>query len=164
MNISIATKKENAVIESLTDGTGIRLVLFVSGCPHHCKGCHNPKSWDIKNGIEISTEELANYLIDKYINGQYSGMTFSGGDPLFQSEALYELVTLIKKKIPRINIWCYTGYRYENVPDRKVLPLIDVLVDGPFEEDKKFPHEKFRGSYNQRILYLKNGQIDSKNN
>lgn len=161
MNISIATTLDNAVTESLADGTGIRLVVFTSGCPHHCKGCHNPKFWNIKKGITISTEELAKYLINKYINGQYNGITFSGGDPLYQTDALYEVISLIRKEIPNINIWCYTGYLYENVPDKKILPLIDVLVDGPFEEDKKFPRKKFRGSYNQRILYLKNGQIDS---
>lgn len=161
MYISIATTLDSAVTESLADGTGIRLVVFTSGCPHHCKGCHNPKSWNIKKGITISTEELAKYLINKYINGQYNGITFSGGDPLYQTDALYEVISLIRKEIPNINIWCYTGYLYENVPDKKILPLIDVLVDGPFEEDKKFPRKKFRGSYNQRILYLKNGQINS---
>lgn len=159
MDISIASNKENATIESLTDGPGVRLVVFTCGCPHHCKGCHNPKSWDIRNGVKISTKELANYLLDRYREG-YSGITFSGGDPLFQSEALYELITLIRKKVPNVNIWCYTGYRYEDVPDPKILSLIDVLVDGPFEEDKKFPQKKFRGSYNQRILHLKNGHID----
>lgn len=159
MDISIASNKENATIESLTDGPGVRLVVFTCGCPHHCKGCHNPKSWDIRNGIKIPTRELADYLLDRYSEG-YNGITFSGGDPLFQSEALYELITLIRKKVPDINIWCYTGYRYEDVPDPKILSLIDVLVDGPFEEDKKFPQKKFRGSYNQRILHLKNGHID----
>lgn len=159
MDISIASNKENATIESLTDGPGVRLVVFTCGCPHHCKGCHNPKSWDIKNGVKISTRELADYLLERYSEG-YSGITFSGGDPLFQSEALNELITLIREKVPNINVWCYTGYEYENVPDPKILPLIDVLVDGPFEEDKKFPQKKFRGSYNQRILHLKNGHID----
>lgn len=158
MDISIASNKENAVIESLADGPGVRLVVFTCGCPHHCKGCHNPKSWDIRNGVKISVQELANYLLDRYREG-YSGITFSGGDPLFQSEALYELITLIRKKVPNINIWCYTGYRYEDVPDPKILSLIDVLVDGPFEEGKTLPKKKFRGSYNQRILYLEDGQI-----
>lgn len=158
MNIWIATNKEDAVIESMADGPGIRLVVFTCGCPHRCKGCHNPQLWDIKNGIEISTQELASYLINRYSEG-YSGITFSGGDPLFQSDALYELITLIRRQIPDINIWCYTGYRYENVPNRKILSLINVLVDGQFEEDKKFPRKKFRGSYNQRILYLKDGRI-----
>lgn len=158
MDISIASNKENATVESLTDGSGVRLVVFTCGCPHHCKGCHNPKSWDIRNGVKISTRELADYLLDRYSEG-YNGITFSGGDPLFQSEALYELITLIREKVPDINIWCYTGYRYEDVPDPKILSLIDVLVDGLFEEDKKFPQKKFRGSYNQRILYLKDGRI-----
>lgn len=158
MDIIIATNKEDAVIESLTNGPGVRLVVFTCGCPHHCKNCHNPKSWDIRNGVKISTEELADYLVDRYSEG-YNGITFSGGDPLFQSEALYELITLIREKVPDINIWCYTGYRYEDVPDPKILSLIDVLVDGPFEEDKKFPQKKFRGSNNQNILYLVDGKV-----
>lgn len=160
MKLILAGNKEKAVFESLADGPGIRLVLFTCGCPHRCKGCHNAKTWDIKQGVEVSVAELAEFLIQKFKTNAYSGLTLSGGDPLFQSEPLGELLHLLKKRIPHINIWCYTGYLYEEVPDRNILSYIDVLVDGKFEADKVHPKKKFRGSHNQRVLYLKNGQIE----
>lgn len=162
MEITLVSHLENAVVESLGDGPGIRLVVFISGCPHRCKGCHNPETWNIENGIKYPVEEVANHLVNKYHSGRYQGITFSGGDPLYQSDALYELLTTIRREIPNINIWCYSGYRYEEIKGNKVLNLIDVLVDGRFEQDKTYPaypRKKFRGSSNQRILYLKDGCI-----
>lgn len=159
MKIILTSELDNAVIESLGDGTGIRLVVFTSGCPHRCKGCQNPRSWNINQGIEFTAEEVVDYLVEKYHAGRYQGITFSGGDPLYQSEALHEVLSLLRKAIPDINIWCYTGYRFEDIQDKRVLSLVDVLVDGLFEKEKMYPRKKFRGSNNQRILHLKNGQI-----
>lgn len=158
-DIVLAGTLDDCVIESLGDGPGIRLVIFTNGCPHRCKGCHNPRTWDINKGTKYPVKEVADYLINKYRAGRYQGITLTGGDPLYQTDALYALLSLVRREIPDIDIWCYTGYKYENVPDKKILSLINVLVDGPFEEDKKFPQKKFRGSYNQRILYLKDGCI-----
>lgn len=161
MDIILASNIDNSVIESLADGPGVRLVIFTCGCPHHCKGCHNPKSWDMSNGVKVATDELANYVVNKLTTGNYSGLTISGGDPFLQSEAVNEFISLVKKEIPDLNIWCYSGFIFEEVKGNELLKNINVLIDGRFEEDKKFPRKKFRGSYNQRILHLLNGEIIS---
>ncbi len=157
--IILADEYKRAIIESVVDGEGIRLVLFTCGCPHHCKGCHNSKTWNIENGVETDIDILVEYLKDKFTNGRYSGITFSGGDPLFQSNELLLVIRKLKEFIPDINIWCYTGYTYEDIKELEVIKYIDVLVDGRFEEDKKFPKKLYRGSYNQRLIRLKNSEI-----
>ncbi len=159
MDIYLASDINNSIIESLTDGTGIRLVIFTCGCIHHCPECQNPKSWDIKNGVRIPVVKVANYIIKKLYEGDFDGITLSGGDPLYQSDAILELLVILKNKIKSLNIWCYTGYLYEEVKNLKAIKYIDTLVDGPFEKDKKFPKKKFRGSWNQRILHLSNGSV-----
>lgn len=162
MDIYLAKKIEDSVIEgSLADGTGLRCTVFTCGCPHHCAECQNAWTWDIKKGTKTSVDELSDYIFKIFENGEYDGLTLSGGDPLYQPEAVYKLLKILKKKMPDLNIWCYTGYLYDEVKDLKALKLIDVLVDGPFEKDKKFPNKKFRGSWNQRILHLSDGLIKS---
>jgi anaerobic ribonucleoside-triphosphate reductase activating protein len=157
--IILADEYKKAIIESVVDGEGIRLVMFTCGCPHHCNECHNSKTWDIKNGVETDIDILVDYLVSKFANGRFSGITFSGGDPLFQSSELLLLIERLKEFIPDVNIWCYTGYTYENVKNLEVIKYIDVLVDGRFEEDKKFPKKLYRGSNNQRLIRLKNSEI-----
>lgn len=161
MKIVLADTLERSVIESLIDGEGVRLVLFTNGCPHHCLGCHNSNTWDIKNGVEVEVETLAEYLKEMFYKGRYQGITLSGGDPLFQSEATLLLVQKIKELMPEANIWCYTGFIYEDIKNLEALQYIDVLMDGKFEQDKKFPKKKFRGSYNQRLIRLENNNISS---
>lgn len=158
-NIVLADKLSNSVIESLVDGEGVRLVVFFCGCPHKCKLCHNPTTWNINNGVSISIDDLSIYLKAKYLNGNYSGITFSGGDPMYQKDSLLLLAKKLKDTIPEINIWSYTGYLYEDISEYEVLKYIDTLVDGKFEADKKYPKKPYRGSYNQRILRLKNSKI-----
>ncbi len=158
-NIVLAKELKNSVIESLIDGEGVRLVIFLCGCPHKCKGCHNAITWDIRKGVTVPIKEVLDYLISKLNKGKFSGVTFSGGDPLYQAEALKSLVSQLREVKPELNIWVYTGYKYEDIKEFPVIKLIDILVDGKFEIDKKFPNKKFRGSYNQRILKLKNGEI-----
>lgn len=158
-SIILADEYKKAVIESLVDGEGVRLVVFTCGCPHHCKGCHNSKTWGIENGIKTDIDLLAEYLSEKFAQGRYSGITFSGGDPLLQKNELLKLIIKLKEFIPNINIWCYTGYVYENIKDFEVIQYIDVLVDGKFEEDKKFPKRIYRGSNNQRLIRFKNSEI-----
>ena len=160
----IAKKLEDCVIESVVDGSGFRIVLFTSGCPHHCKGCHNVDTWNMKNGVEYSVKEIADYLSNLYIkgNGFFQGFTFSGGDPLYQSDELLELILLLKENLKefKFDIWTYTGYLYEDVKDLEVLKHIDYLMDGKFiEEERVFPVKPFRGSNNQRLLELKEGKI-----
>ncbi|NSL52808.1 anaerobic ribonucleoside-triphosphate reductase activating protein [Calidifontibacillus erzurumensis] len=132
------------------NGNGIRTVIYVSGCSHYCEGCHNPSSWNVNNGIEYSINELINIIEDNSI----ADVTISGGDSLtFQYEDTLMLVKEIKVKT-RKNIWLYTGYVFEEIPDSKkeILRNLDVLVDGRFELSKKNLQIMFRGSSNQRII------------
>lgn len=132
------------------DGPGLRTSIYFAGCNHHCEGCHNPQSWDPKAGREVSIEELL-----KVIDFNDFNVTFSGGDPLFQAEKVTELARRIKSELNK-NIWCYTGYLWENIiDDERFLPLlktIDVLVDSPFILSQRDTELRFRGSSNQRII------------
>lgn len=141
----------NTVIkESIVDGEGLRYVIFVQGCPHHCKGCHNPQTWRTDIGNAITIESL---LDDIKSNPLLDGVTFSGGEPMLQSEELTKLAKEIKKL--GLNIWCYTGFTYEQIKESKkdFLKYIDVLVDGKFIEELKCLGEYY-GSSNQRIIKL----------
>lgn len=133
---------------SIADGEGIRQVFFLSGCPHHCNGCHNPETWNYSNGEKYTVEQI----VSKALESPYN-VTFSGGDPLFQLTELNACMGLIK---PHRSIWVYTGYTWEEIMDnaalKSVLPNIDVLVDGRFEIDKRNPELIFRGSENQRVI------------
>lgn len=146
--------------ESISNGLGWRAVLFVSGCPHHCPGCHNKQAQDYNYGEEFNKQEILN-RIQK--NSILKGITVSGGEPLCK-ENIAEVVDFIKdvKKIkPNFNIWCYTGYTMEELEKREdsitqeALNEIDILVDGEFKEAQKDPSLKFRGSKNQRIIDIK---------
>lgn len=147
-----------ALVESTADGSGFRLVLFLAGCPHRCRGCHNPHSWALANGQRYPVAEVAQRLLSQLAAGPYAGLTLSGGDPLFQAEATQALLERLRAARPDLNVWCYTGYRYEAVHQWPLLRLIDVLVDGPFVESLRDPALPFRGSANQRLLSLVEGQ------
>ena len=147
--------------ETITDGTGLRTSIYVSGCNHHCNGCHNPQTWSFETG-EPLTKELIELLIQNIKNNPLlNGVTFSGGDPLEVGNAEFLLDFLKMFKRAEINVWCYTGYIYEDLLDmpaqRECLKYIDVLVDGPFIKELKDPDLIFRGSSNQRIIKLVNG-------
>lgn len=159
MDIYIASSYEKSVLESVVDGKGLRLVVFFTGCAHRCDGCHNPKSWVMENGQKVDTQELADYILSRLSDGRYAGITLSGGDPYYQEEAVCELVDLLKEKIPDLNIWCYTGYTYDEIKDHLLTKKIDTLVDGPFIKTQMLPKKPFRGSANQRVLHLKNSEI-----
>ena len=137
----------------MADGPGLRTSIYCAGCAHHCPGCHNPQSWDFAGGREMSVDEL----LEIVKADEFSNVTFSGGDPLYQVEAFTELARRIKEETGK-NIWCYTGFRYEEIiaDDRmkRILPYIDTLVDGPFVESLRDPELHFRGSSNQRIIHL----------
>ena len=141
------------ISDSVVDGTGLRLVTFLQGCPRHCPGCHNPEliPFDQQKGLEIEEKEFVRLLL-KRITQEHSGITFSGGDPLRQADSLCAVLERLKKKKPELNVWVYTGYNFEEVRDWPVMKYIDVLVDGPFVEQKKDLGLAFRGSSNQRII------------
>lgn len=142
--------------DDMKNGDGLRVVLWVSGCSHRCQGCHNPITWDPEDGIlfdEAAKAELFEELSKDYI----SGITFSGGDPLYEGN-VSEITALsqeIKEQFPDKTIWLYTGYCYDEIKHLELIKYIDVLVDGPFELDKKDDKLPWRGSSNQQVLYLK---------
>lgn len=138
---------------SSVDGTGFRDVLFVNYCPHHCEGCHNPETWDKANGRDVSID----YCFDRLTESSITNVTFSGGEPFEQADALYELA----KRLIAVgkNIWIYSGYTFEQIitdeRKRRLLELCTVLVDGRFVLAQKGINMRFKGSENQRILDVK---------
>ncbi len=136
---------------SSVDGDGFRDVLFVSGCPHRCGGCHNPETWDYDAGTLQSADEL----YQKLTKSTLTDVTLSGGEPFEQSEALGVLVKKIKETTKK-NVWVYSGYLFEEIAldekKKKLLEMCDVLVDGRFEKEKADEDLLFRGSSNQRII------------
>ena len=129
---------------SLVNGDGIRFVVFVQGCAHHCRGCQNPETWDFNGGTEISVESLAEQIkARKHIDG----ITLSGGDPFYQQEECVKLLKLL----PGINVWAYTGFTYDEIKHTELAQMCDVIVDGEFVEALRCEGEMY-GSKNQRII------------
>ena len=143
------------VRESIVDGPGFRFVVFVQGCPHHCEGCHNPQSHDFKDGYLSDTDTL---LEEIKKNPLLSGVTFSGGEPFCQPEALSKLGAQVKKL--GLNVITYSGYTYEellamqNPQVNALLDVCDYLIDGKFILEQRDLTLQFRGSHNQRIIDL----------
>ena len=142
--------------ESIVDGPGLRYVLFTQGCPHHCKGCHNPQTHPFSGGKIYQFDSLLSAYKE---NPLLAGMTFSGGEPFEQALPLSHLAKAIHKLGG--NIVTYTGYTYENLcrgitngkPEwRQLLDETDILIDGPYMEELRDLSLLFRGSSNQRIL------------
>ena len=131
------------------DGSGLRTTIYFAGCNHHCPGCHNPHTWNFDAGIEMSRQEI----IDRIVENDFD-VTFSGGDPMYQSSDILPLARQIKSLGKRI--WCYTGFLFEEILSStemsSLLPYIDVVVDGQFIESLKDTDLIFRGSSNQRII------------
>ena len=145
----------NITHDDMLNGKGFRVVLWVAGCSHHCKGCHNSETWNPNSGIlfdDSAKEEIYNELKKDYVQG----ITFSGGDPLFPGnrDEISKLIKDIKEKFPQKNIWLYTGFVYDQVKDLEVMNYIDVLVDGPFIIELKSPEKHWVGSSNQRVIDL----------
>lgn len=144
-------KYANIINDSIVDGPGIRVVAFLQGCLSNCEGCHNVELQDCDAGIEIGEKELAELILSK-VTPLHKGITFSGGEPLLQPESLLKVIMIIREKNPKLDIWVYTGWYFENVSYLPLMPLIDVLVDSPFRLDEKDLTLKFKGSSNQRII------------
>ena len=139
------------------NGPGIREVLWVSGCFHHCKGCQNPETWNPESGMPF-TEETENEILFDMGAPWRHGITFSGGDPLASDDSravITQLSRKLKEKYPDKTIWCYTGHVWDDVKDLECMQYIDVLVDGPFIEELKNPMLPYCGSSNQRIINVK---------
>lgn len=142
--------------DSIVDGPGLRSVIWTQGCTHNCKGCHNPGTHSMDGGFSMDVDDIIENL--KTLRLQ-RGITFSGGDPFEQPEECFKIAKAARKL--GLDIWCYTGYVYEELikSDRKFvldfLHQIDVLIDGPFVIKDKNLLLKFRGSKNQRIIDVK---------
>lgn len=143
----------------VSNGPGIRVSLFVSGCHHHCKDCFNKETWDFNYGEDF-TNETINEIIEALKPDYINGFTLLGGEPFeyINQKGVIPLLKEIKKNYPTKSIWVYTGYLYEELLDMKyeetkeILFLIDVLIDGKFDYKLKDPMLYFRGSSNQRII------------
>lgn len=147
----------------INNGNGIRVTLWVAGCNHRCKGCHNSWTWNFNQGKDFANnqDEILNELSGWLERDYVEGLTLSGGDPMCQDNdglmLLIDIVKWVKRNYPTKNIWCYTGYVYEDLKDlQKILAdNCDVIVDGPYIEEKRdIAHCPFRGSTNQRIIYI----------
>lgn len=149
--------------DSIVDGKGLRFVVFTQGCPHHCPGCHNPETHSLYGGRTMDTNEIIEQI---NANPLCDGLTLSGGEPFCQPRACAEIARAAKKR--GMNVWCYTGYRLEELNtmanDGELLKEIDVLVDGRFILAKRSLNLDFRGSSNQRVIdmntYRKTGEIE----
>ena len=142
------------------DGIGLRTSIYCAGCQNHCPGCHNPQSWDENGGEPVSIDVLFKNIVDADMN-----VTFTGGDPMLHPEGFIELAQMIKNNTNK-NIWCYTGYKFEDLIQhptrRKLVELCDVIVDGRFVESERDLSLHFRGSRNQRVIDVQkslNGEI-----
>ena len=144
----------------VANGPGVRVSLFVSGCPHHCEGCFNPQTWDFSFGEGFGEEQIEQ-ILTLLRPGHIRGLSLLGGEPFAPANQsdLLALVERVREELPGKDIWCYTGYLFEDLMEGRVgnyapalLKGLDVLVDGPFVLAKKNLGLRFRGSENQRII------------
>lgn len=154
----------NITKDDMLNGDGLRVVLWVAGCTHGCKECQNPVTWDPNGGLlfdERTKEELFEQLEKSYI----SGITYSGGDPLYvgNREAITALAKEIREKFPEKTQWLYTGYEWNQIQNEAIIPYLDVVVDGRFEVEQKDTKLHWKGSANQKVIdvqdSLKTGKI-----
>ena len=147
------------VEESFVDGDGIRFAIFMQGCQRRCEGCHNPETHSLDGGRLADTQEIIS-AIKK--NPLLNGITLTGGEPLLQICAANELARAAKNL--GLNVWCYTGYSFENLPPNAdaLLENVDVLIDGEFIESQRDLELQFRGSRNQRIIDVKRTREQNK--
>lgn len=143
----------NITHDDMLNGDGLRVVLWVAGCSHRCKDCQNPITWDPNGGIEFwqkEIEEIFDYMSKDYI----SGITYSGGDPLYidNREDITNLAKVLRDRFPNKTQWLYTGYWYDDVKDLEIMKYIDVIVDGPFINTLKDNTLHWKGSSNQRVI------------
>ncbi|MDO4293324.1 MAG: anaerobic ribonucleoside-triphosphate reductase activating protein [Eubacteriales bacterium] len=139
--------------DDMKNGDGLRVVLWVAGCGHHCPECHNPLTWDPEGGLVFDSaarQEIFDQLDKSYI----SGLTLSGGDPLHPANRaeVTELVRQVKRRYPQKTVWLYTGYPWEQVCSLPVMRDVDVCVDGKFLREEKDPKLLWKGSKNQRVI------------
>lgn len=133
--------------DTTVDGPGFRTSIYCAGCRHECPGCHNPQSWPFDAGRDMTVEEVLGIIL----SDPFANVTFTGGDPFYQAEAFASLARKVKEESVK-TIWAYTGFLFEQLQGTPLLPLIDVLVDGPFVMARRDKDLLFRGSANQRLI------------
>jgi len=148
----------------VANGPGVRISLFVSGCTHHCKNCFNPETWDFNYGKPFGQEQI-DTILELLSPDHIQGFTLLGGEPFepVNQKGLLPLLKAIRTKYPQKDIWCFSGYLFEEITDmcrnqtetKEMLSYLDVLVDGRFMEDKKDLSLRFKGSSNQRTILVK---------
>lgn len=148
---------------NMLNGTGLRVVLWVSGCTHNCPQCFNKETHDPNGGIKFefkTLKELMFYLDNDYIDG----LTITGGDPLYPQnrEVILGLCQYVKERLPEKTIWLYTGYLYEDVSDLEIMNYIDVVCDGPYIYYENSPLKHWVGSSNQRVIDVKRTKEENK--
>ena len=143
----------NITHDDMLNGEGLRVVLWLSGCEHHCPECQNPVTWDPKDGIPFD-EEAKKEIFEELGKDYISGITLSGGDPFhpINRVELPDFLMEIKSRFPQKTIWCYTGYLFEEICDERMLDYIDILVDGRFIYKLAVVTYHWAGSTNQRII------------
>lgn len=150
----------------MNNGDGLRVVLWLSGCSHHCPECQNPQTWNPENGVpfdEGARAELMDALMPDYIQG----LTFSGGDPMYEGnrEVVLDLCKMMKNIYPNKDIWMWTGYTYEEILQNElmseILSYVDVLVDGRYKKELRDISIPWRGSTNQRVINVKKSTLDN---
>ncbi len=146
----------NITKDDMLNGDGLRVVLWLAGCLHHCRNCQNPITWDPEGGL-VFDEAAKKELFDELDKDYVSGITFSGGDPLYPGtrDELLELIKEIKKRYPHKTIWLYTGYEWEKIRELEFTEYLDVLVDGRFIEELKDNNLPWKGSSNQKVIDVK---------
>ena len=148
-------------LNDIANGTGVSVSIYLQGCPHKCKGCHNPETWDKNGGMEYTDKVLEKILSSINRNGVKRNFCVLGGEPLvdYNLDLTYEIVSTVKANFFNTKIYLWTGYTLEEIVNNekvmRVLEYVDVLIDGRFEESKKDLNLKFAGSTNHRVLDLK---------
>ena len=146
----------NITVDDMLNGDGLRTVLWVAGCDHRCPGCQNPETWSEKSGIPFDEDAKAE-LFEALSRDYMTGITFSGGDPLYCSniETVGALITEIHEKLPEKTIWLYTGSLFEDIRSLPFIKFIDVIVDGPYIQALRNVQLHWKGSSNQRVIDVK---------
>lgn len=156
-------KYAGLIKNDLAAAPGVSVTFFTQGCPHRCKGCHNPETWDFDGGKEFTPQVLNEIYEALTANGLVRSFCIMGGEPLCQENSFLTFLVIknVKKKFPNIKIYLWTGYYYEelkkmtNPKIKKILECIDVLIDGPYIEQDRNITLQMRGSTNQSIIHLK---------
>ncbi len=146
----------NITHDDMLNGEGLRTVLWVSGCTHHCPNCQNPITWDVNGGLPFD-EGAERELFESLARGYISGLTFSGGDPLHPDNRaeVTRIAKKFKEKYPHKNIWLYTGFLWEQISNLEIVQYLDVVIDGKFMEELKDNQLEWKGSSNQRTIDVK---------